>query len=97
MVGQTLVAGVYRFGHATTANLIGNLTLDGSASGASVAVAATGTRLCAIRVVSAAAGGSTNATARSILQYHLTKNNFSRRDAFGKFSYSAHSSWSTTS
>ena len=30
--GQTLVAGVYRFGHATTANLIGNLTLDGSAS-----------------------------------------------------------------
>ena len=30
--GQTLVAGVYRFGSATTANLIGNLTLNGSAS-----------------------------------------------------------------
>jgi len=30
--GQTLVAGVYRFGHATTANLTGNLTLSGSAS-----------------------------------------------------------------
>lgn len=30
--GQTLIAGVYRFGSATTANLIGNLTLNGSAS-----------------------------------------------------------------
>jgi hypothetical protein len=30
--GQTLVAGVYRFGHATTANLTGPLTLSGSAS-----------------------------------------------------------------
>jgi hypothetical protein len=30
--GQTLVAGVYRFPHATTANLIGALTLSGSAS-----------------------------------------------------------------
>ena len=30
--GQTLVAGVYRFGSATTANLIGNLTLNGDAS-----------------------------------------------------------------
>jgi hypothetical protein len=30
--GQTLVAGVYRFGHATTANLTGTLTLSGSAS-----------------------------------------------------------------
>lgn len=30
--GQTLVAGVYRFGNAATANLIGNLTLNGSAS-----------------------------------------------------------------
>ena len=30
--GQTLVAGVYRFGGAATANLIGNLTLNGSAS-----------------------------------------------------------------
>jgi hypothetical protein len=29
--GQTLVPGVYRFGHATTANLIGNLTLSGDA------------------------------------------------------------------
>jgi len=29
--GQTLVAGVYRFGHATTANLTGTLTLSGSA------------------------------------------------------------------
>ena len=27
--GQALVAGVYRFGHGTTANLIGNLTLNG--------------------------------------------------------------------
>lgn len=27
--GQTLVSGVYAFGHATTANLIGTLTLDG--------------------------------------------------------------------
>ena len=30
--GQTLVAGVYRFGSAATANLIGNLTLSGDAS-----------------------------------------------------------------
>jgi hypothetical protein len=29
--GQTLVPGVYRFGHATTANLVGNLTLAGNA------------------------------------------------------------------
>jgi hypothetical protein len=29
--GKTLVAGVYRFGHAPTANLIGNLTLNGDA------------------------------------------------------------------
>jgi hypothetical protein len=29
--GRTLVAGVYRFGHATTANLSGNLTLTGDA------------------------------------------------------------------
>jgi hypothetical protein len=29
--GKTLVAGVYRFGHAATANLIGNLTLNGDA------------------------------------------------------------------
>ena len=29
--GQTLVPGVYRFGHATTANLVGNLTLSGNA------------------------------------------------------------------
>jgi Ice-binding-like len=29
---SSLVAGVYRFGHATTANLTGNLTLTGSAS-----------------------------------------------------------------
>ena len=30
--GQTLVPGVYSFGHATTANLIGNLTLSGDAN-----------------------------------------------------------------
>lgn len=30
--GKTLIPGVYRFGHATTANLTGNLTLSGSAS-----------------------------------------------------------------
>ena len=30
--GQTLVGGVYRFGNATTANLVGNLTLNGDAS-----------------------------------------------------------------
>jgi hypothetical protein len=30
--GQTLVSGVYQFGHATTANLTGTLTLSGSAS-----------------------------------------------------------------
>lgn len=30
--GQVLVPGVYRFGHATTANLIGNVTLRGDAS-----------------------------------------------------------------
>ncbi len=30
--GQTLAAGVYRFGHGATANLIGNLTLTGDAS-----------------------------------------------------------------
>jgi len=30
--GQTLVPGVYSFGHATTANLIGNLTLSGDSS-----------------------------------------------------------------
>jgi hypothetical protein len=34
--GQTLVAGVYQFGHATTANLSGNLTLNGNGNADSV-------------------------------------------------------------